>query len=538
MAACLLLPIALFIAKTLDDRATILAQAERDVESTTSIFEQHAHNNFETAQLVAQVADERVRGLSWREIETSGGVHDYLAGLVRDYPQIHGVFVIDRDGNARASSFPPDLRLPNYADRPYFTALKAGHEGTWIGPRLRSRLHPTSEVIAIARRRTVPDGGFDGIVVVSALPSSFEQIWQAAAPAGITAVFDGDGMLLARSPKPPGGILQTRVSEELLNATRAHDRGILHLVSAVEGVPIILAYHKLAGYPIFSAHALRTAEILQPWRRTLLRDSGLFATADVGLVLLALLVNRRARREEIALAIRTDELAVEIHQRLVAEAELEDVLRDTVERQEAHRSRIARDLHDGLGQHVVTLHFGLDDIYRNADNAGAVREKAQGLQSVATAVSHEIGRIAWELRPVALDDLGLQTAIQTLVETIATHSGLTFDLHITLGDRRLDSAKETALYRVVQEGLANTIKHADATCVGISLEATENEVRLIIEDDGKGFAWDESAVPRKYGGGSGLLSMRERLALVGGTLEIETAVGQGTALLIRVPVGG
>ena len=350
------------------------------------------------------------------------------------------------------------------------------------------------------------------------------------------SVFGNDGVLLAYTPKPSGDILRTRVSEDLLNATRAHDRGILRRVSVLASEPVVLTYHKLDGYPIFITHAVETDAILEPWRQTLLHDSGLFAMVDAGRVLLALLVNSRARREETALAIRTEELAVESRQRLMAEAELEDVLRNTVERQEADRSRIARDLHDGLGQHVATLHFGLDDINRSADNPVGVREKAQRLQGVATEMSHEIGRIAWELRPVALDDLGLQTAIQTLVETVAAHSDLTFDLHITLGDRRLDSAKEIAFYRVVQEGMANIVKHADATRVGLSLAVTANEVRLVIEDNGRGFDWDESTLPRKRGGGSGLLGIRERLALVGGTLEIETAVGQGTALLIRVPV--
>ena len=536
VAACLLLPIALFAMKALNDRAMVLAQAERDIENTTSIFAYHAHNSFDIYQLAASVVDQRVRDLSWQEIATSDRVHGNLTDLVRDYPQIRGLFVIDRDGTTRATNFPSDLKLPNFAVRPYFTALQAADKRMWSGPRLPSLLDPSYDLIMIARRRTVPDGGFDGVISVSAFPPSFEQVWQAASPGGITAMFYEDGAMLSRFPQLPRDIPQFRASADMLDAVRAHNHGIMHSTSRIAHEPTIVAFRKLDDYPIFITHALTTHAILRPWYLTLLRDSGLFAIADVCLVLLAVRVNRRARREEIALAIRTDELATESRQRIIAEAELEQVLRSTLERQEADRSRIARDLHDGLGQNVTTLHFGLDDIWRDADNAHAVRTKAKGLQAVAKGVSHEIGRIAWELRPVALDDLGLQTALQSLVDTVSAHSGLQFDLHIMLGDRRLSSAKEIALYRVVQEGLGNIVKHAGATRVGISLTVIANEVRLIIEDDGKGFDWDESAVPSPYGGGSGLLGMRERMSLVGGTLEIEAAAGQGAALFIRVPI--
>ena len=536
VAACLLLPIALFAMKALNDRAMVVAKAESDIENATSIFAQHAHNNFDIYQLAANVVNEHVRDLSWQEITTSDRVHTMLEDVARDYPEIRSLFLIDRDGTTRETSLPADIKLPNFAVRPYFTALQATDKGKRIGPHVPSLLDPSYDLILIAQPRTVTGGSFDGVISVSASPSSFEQVWQAASPGGITAMFYEDGTMLSRFPHLPGDIPQFRASAELIDAFRAHNHGIRHGTSRIEHEPTIMAFRKLDGYPIFITHALTTHAILRHWYLTLLRDSGVFAIADVCLVLLAVRVNRRARREEVALANRTDELARESLQRIIAEAELEHVLRSTLEQQEADRSRIARDLHDGLGQNVTTLHFGLDDIWRDADNAHAVRTKAQRLQAVAKEVSHEIGRIAWELRPVALDDLGLQTALQSLVDTVSVHSGLQFDLHIMLGDRRLGSAKETALYRVVQEGLANIVKHAGATRVGISLTVIANEVRLIIEDDGNGFDWDESAAPSPYGGGSGLLGMRERMSLVGGTLEVEAAAGQGAALFIRVPI--
>jgi signal transduction histidine kinase len=534
MAACLLLPIALFGVDLVDDRATFRAQVERDVENTTNVVEQNAHNTFETYKLVANLVDEHIRGLSWREIEESERLHQYLAGLVRDYPRIRGLTVIDRDGKARASNLAPEVRIPSFVNRDYFVALKNQDVGTVTGLRVRSFL-TSDDVLIVARRRSTPDGGFDGVIVVSALPDSFIRFWRTAAAAGITAVYRSDGALLARNPDLPRDILGRRVEKDLIDASRAADRGTLSSVSTTDGLNWYLSFRKISGFPIFIVHGVNLEEALRPWRLEMMRDFGLFGIVDACLVLLALWVNRRARREEAALADRSEELRAEAQRRAKVEMDLASVLRDTVERQEADRSRIARDLHDGLGQHVAMLHLGLDDIDRQTENATRVRELARRLKSTATDVSHEIGRIAWELRPVGLDELGLGNAIQTYIEMLSVRVGLQFDLHIAPGGQRLNPSIEIALYRVVQEGLTNIIRHAGATRVCIVLNAMPNEVRLVIEDDGKGFALRDGDMPATPGAGLGILGMQERLSLLGGRLEIETAPGRGTALLIKVP---
>jgi signal transduction histidine kinase len=158
------------------------------------------------------------------------------------------------------------------------------------------------------------------------------------------------------------------------------------------------------------------------------------------------------------------------------------------------------------------------------------------LKEVASSLGQEINRIAWEIRPTSLDDLGLQTAVQQFLEEWSERCGLKFDLYLVLNNRRLSEQVETTLYRVLQEAITNVVKHAEATKVGIILEATANEVRLIVEDNGKGFNWegvDEQApsLPRL-----GLLGIRERLALINGHLEIESKQGMGTTLIIYAPL--
>lgn len=231
-----------------------------------------------------------------------------------------------------------------------------------------------------------------------------------------------------------------------------------------------------------------------------------------------------------------EELRREGDRRAVVETELSMVLRRTVLEQEAERRRIARELHDSLGQYLAVMQLDLDSIGRHAEASDEIQQRVVKLKQLTASVGHEVNRLAWEIRPTALDDLGLQTAVQQFLEEWSETSKLQFDLHLTLSDRRLPPVIETALYRTLQEAVTNVVKHADATQVGIILEGNEKEARLIIEDNGRGFHWGDVEVSPAPTVRLGLLGIRERLSLVGGTLEVETAPGQGTTLIIHVPV--
>jgi light-regulated signal transduction histidine kinase (bacteriophytochrome) len=246
--------------------------------------------------------------------------------------------------------------------------------------------------------------------------------------------------------------------------------------------------------------------------------------------LLAELDNRIAQWEIVA-----QELKRESDRRAILEAELSQVLRRTVLEQEAERQRIARELHDSLGQYLTVMRLDLDGIGREAEATESIRQRVEKLKSLTTDVGQEVNQLAWDIRPTALDDLGLQMAFEQFLEEWAERSTLKFDVHLALNDR-LPPAIETTLYRVLQEAIRNVVKHADAKKVGVILEGARSEVRLIIEDDGKGFEWDTVNGTAAASDRLGLIGMRERLALVGGALEVETSPGSGTTLLIHVPL--
>jgi signal transduction histidine kinase len=207
-----------------------------------------------------------------------------------------------------------------------------------------------------------------------------------------------------------------------------------------------------------------------------------------------------------------------------------DALRRVVEVQELERKRLARELHDETGQALTSILLGLKPLEQSAAS-DADRTALSALRELVVSTLQDVRRLAVELRPSALDDFGLATAVERLAETFGEQTGVQVDLEAQLGDGRLPSEVETALYRIVQEALTNVVKHAGATRVSILLTHRERSVAAVIEDDGAGF--DPTAVGHDV---LGLAGMRERVGLVGGRLRIEAAEGAGTTIVAEVPL--
>jgi signal transduction histidine kinase len=212
----------------------------------------------------------------------------------------------------------------------------------------------------------------------------------------------------------------------------------------------------------------------------------------------------------------------------------ERVARDTVRRviaaQELERRRLARELHDETGQALTSILLGLKSIRAAANEEEALRAEAE-LRELVVQALQDVRSLAVELRPSALDDFGLVPALERLAGTFSERTGIRVTLAATLGDTRLPPETETVVYRLVQEALTNVVKHAAASEVGIVLTRRDGGISAVVEDDGQGFA--ESGVREEA---LGLVGMRERVALLGGTLAIESAPGEGTALIAYVPI--
>jgi signal transduction histidine kinase len=198
--------------------------------------------------------------------------------------------------------------------------------------------------------------------------------------------------------------------------------------------------------------------------------------------------------------------------------------------QEDERKRIARELHDSTSQSLTSLMVGLRTL---ADGlpASPTRARADELRGVAAQTLEEVHALALQLRPSVLDDLGLAAALNRYVEDCRRRYGLTIDFAAQGLDARLPHEMETALYRMVQEGLTNIARHAHATTASVIVERRNGAVRAIIEDDGRGF---DPRAPRPNR--LGLYGLRERAELLGGTLTIESAAERGTSLFVEIPL--
>jgi len=218
-------------------------------------------------------------------------------------------------------------------------------------------------------------------------------------------------------------------------------------------------------------------------------------------------------------------------------AERDDLRRRFMQAQEQERLRLAHDLHDQTGQSLTAAMLELKGIESSVDQGG--RDRLRQLRKQMEEMGKTLHRVAWELRPASIDELGLASALANYVSEWSTQYGIEVDFHC--GDPKLEELSEevrTTIYRVVQEGLTNIAKHAQrTTAVSVVIERVDATLRLMIEDDGCGFGIapaNEPAAGRNDG--LGLAGMRERLALIGGTLEIESSIGAGTTVFARIPL--
>lgn len=213
----------------------------------------------------------------------------------------------------------------------------------------------------------------------------------------------------------------------------------------------------------------------------------------------------------------------------------ERVARETVdailEAQEAERSRIARELHDETGSALTAVLLGLAAI-DGAATLPEARQASAALRTDARSAFENVGRLAFALRPPALDELGLAPALRDLSSVLEERGGPKVELEVDLpADKRLPAKLETAIFRITQEALTNVVKHAEAETVRITLAFGERSLLLAVEDDGRGFS-----PARGADRGFGLIGMRERVASLNGAFDIQSNRGVGTRLTAEIPV--
>lgn len=216
------------------------------------------------------------------------------------------------------------------------------------------------------------------------------------------------------------------------------------------------------------------------------------------------------------------------------EASRNELRRRLLVAQEDERRRISREMHDELGQQLSSLTLRLAALKREYGQHSGLADQLSSLETAVGALDADLDFLIWQLRPTALDDLGLVGAFKDHIAHWSAHSGIAAESHVGGMERtRLTAEIETTIYRLLQEALNNVAKHARARRVSIVLAASPDHVSLIVEDDGIGFEASAAFGPSQSG--LGLIGMRERAALLGGTVDIESHPGNGTTFVARIP---
>ncbi len=242
-------------------------------------------------------------------------------------------------------------------------------------------------------------------------------------------------------------------------------------------------------------------------------------------------------------------MAARVRERNLQNVALSQALRDQAEErgqllerliaaQEEERKRVARELHDELGQGMGSTALSIELAQRALETDA--RQASQHLDQANSMVAEAIDRmydLIRGLRPTLLDELGLEAALRAHARQVLDPAGVSFEIQARGLDGRLPSMLETALFRIFQEAITNILRHANASNVRLRLDCERAVVDGEIQDDGVGFEVGELGGDGRKGRGLGLLGMRERAAQLGGEVEFVSEIGLGTKVVVRIPVG-
>jgi len=230
------------------------------------------------------------------------------------------------------------------------------------------------------------------------------------------------------------------------------------------------------------------------------------------------------------------------HKRVESAVREAEIMHRMVEMQEAERKRIARDLHDHIGQMLTGMRLKVERLLDMLPADGPAHDQVLSIREIASRMDRDVGFLSRELRPTELDSLGLENAIQAFVREWSQQYGVEAEFKWVTSPNnvhgKLSREVETNLYRITQEALNNVFKHADAGQVSVLLHSKKDAVSLIVEDDGLGFDLGEARNGDDPAHGFGLIGMRERTELLGGEFDIESVSGKGTSIMVKIPTAG
>ncbi len=272
---------------------------------------------------------------------------------------------------------------------------------------------------------------------------------------------------------------------------------------------------------------LANEPVSQPYEQRIIRKDG----AEATLMITTNLVKEGGK------PVAFQHIARDVTEEKRMRENLQFYLRQITMAQEEERKRIARELHDDTVQYLVVLARQLDDLA--SSSKGLSREeklKLEDLRQQVNNIMEGVRRLSHDLRPATLDRLGLLPALEWLASSVEKLSGIKVQVKTSGSERRLPTEVEVILFRIAQEALSNVRRHSKATSAEVRVEFEDNKARILVKDNGKGFAMPETMGNMVKEGRLGLVGMQERIQLLNGSLKIQSEPGKGTTVIVETPL--
>jgi signal transduction histidine kinase len=501
----------------------------------------------------------------------------YLAELMSHYRRYKNLGAVNAQGILHCSALPYERYL-NAGDRPWFQRAVATKKFA-IGD-YQIGLISDSPVIVLAYPIISSDEQILG-VAFAALDiqwlNQFKLGIEKGLPSGSTiSQIDDRGVVLAHHPDPDSWVGRSLASTHLFNAVRSKENGIVN-TEGPDGQPRLYAFSKL-----FSALGNRNAYILVgiPKNSLFLAANRLLAHNLIllaGVTLIAILATwfcsdlfilrqvramvgaatKLARGDlksrtgigqgtgELDLLARTfDDMGAALEQRELQHQQAEEDLRHSRGQlrnlsshlesiREEERTRLAREIHDELGQALTALKMDIFWLNKHlVKETDSILKKTRSMEGLIDATIRTVQRLSGELRPGLLDDLGLAAAIEWQAEEFQDRTGITCEVAVNLQEASLSRDRVTAIFRIFQETLTNVARHARASRVDVLLDTQGDQIVLEVKDNGRGITDNEIKDPKAFG----LIGMRERVLVLNGDCVISGRPGNGTTIVVYVPL--
>lgn len=476
---------------------------------------------------------------------------DVLFAIVDASPQYADLLLFDGDGNLVCSAEPAP------EDRPVSTLARQ-----WIAARLREKaLRPAVPVMRLWANRWVsllsmsvngPDGALRGTLVLVQLP---EALAEPLPPDAVMTILDREGTVVARSNDPQRWSGRNARGVGIAELTAHRGVGMAE-ATGLDGVSRQYGFNSVPelGWRIYVGIPTATArEEVQE----MFVNGVAGGTIIIIMVIVVALILARAVEHPVAALSRAAEsasrgsfesvtaagpreiaqLADTFNTMLARRLEVERELKALSERlllvQEEERTRIARELHDDLGQALTALKMDVGGLLSMTQPSAADQSLRIRIMATLDETVTAVQRLSSELRPSVLDDLGLPTAIEAEALRFEQRTGIECELSLPKdAEFRVDGPEATAIYRIVQEALTNVARHANASRVEVRLRERPEELLLEIRDDGRGITDAEVSDPHSLG----LIGIRERADVAGGAVHFEGVAGRGTIVSVRIPL--